>query len=69
MGVDFNRAMQPYALHSAVQAGVLPGKLQLLVGRAEALPLPDASVDAVVATHVSWAKGDAETTSQAWPAR
>ena len=53
VGIDFNAAMQPFALESAAQAGVEASKLQLVVGKAEALPLPDACVDAVVATHVS----------------
>jgi ubiquinone/menaquinone biosynthesis C-methylase UbiE len=53
VGIDFNAAMQPYALESAAQEGVPAGKLQLVVGRAENLPLPDSCMDAVVATHVS----------------
>jgi len=53
VGIDFNAAMQPFALESAAQAGVEASKLQLVVGKAEALPLPDACVDAVIATHVS----------------
>lgn len=51
IGVDPNTAMQPYARQAAEACGA-GGKLQLVTGRAEALPLPDASADAVVMTHV-----------------
>jgi len=42
-----------YARKAAEEAGVAD-KLQLIAGKAEALPLEDGSVDAVVMTHVSW---------------
>lgn len=54
VGVDINAASQPYARKAAQAAGLPDGRLRLVLGRAEALPLPDESVDAVVATHVSW---------------
>lgn len=51
IGVDPNEAMRPWAQAAAAAAGV-SAKFQLLHGRAEALPLPNASADAVVMTHV-----------------
>ena len=51
VGVDINSAMHPYARRAAEAAGV-GDKLQLLTGRAEALPPVSASADAVVMTHV-----------------
>ena len=51
VGVDINSAMHPYARRAAEAAGV-GGKLQLLTGRAEALPLGSSNADAVVMTHV-----------------
>ena len=52
IGVDLNTATQPYARAAAEAAGLPPARLRLVAGRAEALPLGDASVDAVVGTHV-----------------
>ena len=52
IGVDINAAMHPYARQAADRARV-GSKLQLLLGAAEALPLPDRCADAVVLTHVS----------------
>ncbi|KAL4434273.1 hypothetical protein ABPG75_000714 [Micractinium tetrahymenae] len=51
IGIDPNTAMAAYALRAAEAAGVA-SKLRLLTGRAQALPLDDASADAVVMTHV-----------------
>ena len=51
-GIDPNPAMEPYAQQAAVAAGLLPGQLRLQQGTAEALPLPDASVDLVICTLV-----------------
>lgn len=52
IGVDCNVAMHEYA-RQAAKAAHAAHKLRLLTGRAEALPLEDASADAVVMTHVS----------------
>ena len=52
IGVDPNTFMHPYAREAAAAAGMPDGKLELLVGRAEALPLQDESADVVVCTHV-----------------
>ena len=49
VGVEPNEFMAPYATAAATSAGV---PLRLLRGVAEALPLPDASCDAVVTTLV-----------------
>lgn len=51
IGIDPNVAMHAYARRAAEAAGVA-GKLRLLTGRAEALPLAGGSADAVVMTHV-----------------
>lgn len=51
IGVDINPAMHQYARKAAEAAGVAD-KLQLILGRAEALPLEDGSADAVIMTHV-----------------
>lgn len=51
IGIDPNTAMHPYARRAAEAAGVA-GKLRLLTGRAEALPLDSGAADAVVMTHV-----------------
>lgn len=62
IGVDPNMAMHQYARKAAEAAGAA-AKLQLVTGTAEALPLEDASADAVVMTHVcalaasSWHQG------------
>ena len=53
IGLDPNAAVQQYAMQAAAAAGLPPGRLQFVLGAAEELPLPDASVDAVVGTHVS----------------
>ena len=52
IGVDLNPATLQYAAAAAAVAGLPPGRLRLLVASAEALPLADGSVDAVVGTHV-----------------
>jgi ubiquinone/menaquinone biosynthesis C-methylase UbiE len=52
IGVDPNPAMQKYALKEAASSGLSEGKLRLVVGDAQALPLEDASMDAVVSTLV-----------------
>jgi ubiquinone/menaquinone biosynthesis C-methylase UbiE len=57
IGIDYNSATQQYARQAASELGWREGKLQLVTGRAEKLPLEDASVDAVVGTHVSVRRG------------
>lgn len=52
LGVDNNAACLHYAQRTAAAAGLPPGRLRPLLGRAEALPLADASVDAVVGTYL-----------------
>lgn len=52
IGVDLNPATLQYAAAAAAAAGLPPGRVRLLVASAEALPLADGSVDAVVGTHV-----------------
>ena len=49
VGIEPNEFMSPFAEAAAATAGV---ELRIQRGVAEALPLPDASVDAVVATLV-----------------
>lgn len=51
IGIDPNRAMARYARAAAAAAGCAD-KLELIAGRAEALPLEDGSADAVIMTHV-----------------
>ena len=53
IGIDPNPAMHSYVEAAAARAGLPPGRLELVVAPAEALPLPDSSVDVVVGTHVS----------------
>ena len=51
--VDTNPAVWQYAERTAAALGLPPGRLQLVTGSAEQLPLGDDSMDAVVSTHVS----------------
>ncbi|KAL3779352.1 hypothetical protein HJC23_007482 [Cyclotella cryptica] len=52
IGVDPNDSMKQYALKNAEKSGLLASNVSLRIvhGVAEALPFPDASVDAVVVT-------------------
>ncbi|EPS70300.1 hypothetical protein M569_04461, partial [Genlisea aurea] len=52
VGVDPNNKMEGYALSAAVMAGLPPSNFKFIQAVAEALPLKDASVDAVVGTLV-----------------
>lgn len=52
LGVDPNRKMEKYARASAVAAGLPPENFNFLQAVGEAIPLSDASVDAVVGTLV-----------------
>ncbi|XP_075485882.1 uncharacterized protein LOC142525463 [Primulina tabacum] len=51
-GIDPNKKMERYALASAEAAGIPPSNFQFMQAVAEALPLNDASVDAIVGTLV-----------------
>ncbi|XP_052174103.1 uncharacterized protein LOC127789274 isoform X2 [Diospyros lotus] len=51
-GIDPNRKMEKYALKAAVDAGLQPTNFKFIQAVAEALPLSDASVDAVVGSLV-----------------
>ncbi|KAK9276836.1 hypothetical protein L1049_006373 [Liquidambar formosana] len=51
-GIDPNRKMEKYAKAAAVAAGMPPANFKFLRAVGEALPLNDASVDAVVGTLV-----------------
>ena len=66
IGVDCNVAMHGYARRAA-EAAHAGHKLRLLTGRAEALPLEDASADAVVMTHVILDSCDVEGGSEGGP--
>ena len=51
IGIDPNDKMEAYARDSATRAGIVSqDSLRIIHGVSEALPLPDASVDAVVCT-------------------
>jgi len=52
VAVEPNGAMDEYTVETAARAGVVRSKLTLVRGKAEALPLPDASLDVVVGTLV-----------------
>ncbi|GFQ02557.1 methyltransferase-like protein 7a [Phtheirospermum japonicum] len=52
IGVDPNRKMEKYAQVAAENAGLKPANFKFMQAVAEALPLKDASVDAVVGTLV-----------------
>ncbi|GMN41882.1 hypothetical protein TIFTF001_011104 [Ficus carica] len=51
-GVDPNRKMEKYAKAAAVAAGLPPANFEFIQAVGEALPLADASVDAIVGTLV-----------------
>ncbi|XP_021912020.1 methyltransferase-like protein 7A [Carica papaya] len=51
-GVDPNQKMEKYARAAAVNAGLPPANFNFIHAVGEAIPLPDASVDAVVGTLV-----------------
>ncbi|XP_031386324.1 uncharacterized protein LOC116199883 isoform X4 [Punica granatum] len=62
IGVDPNRAMEKYAQAAAEGAGLLPEKFQFLQAVGEAIPVRDASVDAVIGTLVLCSVGDVDQT-------
>ncbi|XP_058193463.1 uncharacterized protein LOC131310459 isoform X3 [Rhododendron vialii] len=51
-GIDPNKKMEKYAQAAALNVGLPPADFKFIHAVAEALPLPDASVDAVVGTLV-----------------
>ncbi|KAE9454501.1 hypothetical protein C3L33_13594, partial [Rhododendron williamsianum] len=51
-GIDPNKKMERYAQAAALNVGLPPADFKFIHAVAEALPLPDASVDAVVGTLV-----------------
>lgn len=52
VGVDPNPAVVQYAERTAAEAGLPPGRVQMVLGSAERLPLEDGTADAVVCTRV-----------------
>ncbi|KAL3823954.1 hypothetical protein ACJIZ3_019983 [Penstemon smallii] len=64
LGVDPNRKMEKYALAAAEAAGLQPSNFKFVQAVAEALPLNDASVDAVVGTLVLCSVKDVDQTLQ-----
>ncbi|KAG8366366.1 hypothetical protein BUALT_Bualt17G0072300 [Buddleja alternifolia] len=63
-GVDPNRKMEKYARAAAEAAGIPPSNFKFTQAVAEALPLNDASVDAVVGTLVLCSVKDVDQTLQ-----
>ncbi|KAA8529404.1 hypothetical protein F0562_033797 [Nyssa sinensis] len=61
-GTDPNRKMEKYARAAAVAAGLPPTNFKFIQAVAEALPLSDASVDAVVGTIVLCSVTDVDMT-------
>ena len=61
--VDWSEGMQAAAKEKALAAGLT---IQFVLGRAEDLPCPDASADAVVARHVLWTLLDPVTALREW---
>ncbi|KAL3654241.1 hypothetical protein CASFOL_003922 [Castilleja foliolosa] len=64
IGVDPNRKMEKYAQVAAENAGLKPENFKFMQAVAEALPLNDASVDAVVGTLVLCSVEDVDKTLQ-----
>lgn len=62
IGIDPNRKMEKYVKTAAVAAGLPPSSFNFIQGVAEALPLNDASVDAVVGTLVLCSVKDVDAT-------
>ncbi|KAK4779694.1 hypothetical protein SAY87_015800 [Trapa incisa] len=62
IGMDPNKVMERYAREAAEKAGLLPENFQFLQGVGEAIPLKDASVDAVIGTLVLCSVGDVDRT-------
>ncbi|XP_059648824.1 uncharacterized protein LOC132294840 isoform X1 [Cornus florida] len=61
-GIDPNRKMEKYARAAALAAGLPPTNFEFKLAVAEALPLSDASVDAVVGTLVLCSVADVNMT-------
>ncbi|XP_022022199.1 methyltransferase-like protein 7A isoform X12 [Helianthus annuus] len=64
VGVDPNRKMEKYAQAAAQASGLPPTKFQFIHAVAEALPVSDASMDAVVGTLVLCSVKDVNKTLQ-----
>ncbi|KAJ4874661.1 S-adenosyl-L-methionine-dependent methyltransferases superfamily protein [Raphanus sativus] len=62
LGVDRNAKMESYARKSAAEAGLKPEDFSFIHAVAEAIPLEDASVDAVVGTLVLCSVADVTRT-------
>ncbi|WCJ21299.1 S-adenosyl-L-methionine-dependent methyltransferases superfamily protein [Euphorbia peplus] len=63
-GVDPNPKMEKYALEAAKSAGLLPANFNFIQAVGEAIPLDDASVDAVIGTLVLCSVTDVDQTLQ-----
>ncbi|CAA3022696.1 methyltransferase-like protein 7A isoform X2 [Olea europaea var. sylvestris] len=63
-GIDPNSKMKKYALVAAEAAGLQPSNFEFMQAVAEALPVDDASVDAVVGTLVLCSVKDVDMTLQ-----
>ncbi|KDP41220.1 hypothetical protein JCGZ_15627 [Jatropha curcas] len=63
-GVDPNGKMEKYAQQAAEAAGVAPANFKFIQAVGEAIPLSDASVDAVVGTLVLCSVADVDQTLQ-----
>ncbi|KAF7801754.1 methyltransferase-like protein 7A [Senna tora] len=62
IGIDPNQKMEKYAQSSAASAGLPPSKFEFIHAVGEAIPLSDASVDAVVGTLVLCSVKDVDMT-------